>query len=79
MYGNSTIKTVSLEFQSVFTHIISFNPHSLVQQIIVEPLLPARRCPSPGVTAGNEAFTAPTLMQSKLHNNSALILSFSKQ
>lgn len=44
--GNRTIKIISLEFPSVFTHMISFNPHSLVPQIVVEFLLPARDSPS---------------------------------
>lgn len=38
--------TFPLEFQSVFTLMIAFNPHSLVQQIVAGFLLPARHSPS---------------------------------
>ena len=56
---NRRIKIVSVVFQSVFTHFISFNPHSLVQQTLVELLSCVRHCPSTGATSVSETQAVP--------------------
>lgn len=56
---NRRIKIVSVVFQSVSTDFISFNPHSLVQQTLVELLSHVRHCPSTGATSVSKTQAVP--------------------